>query len=92
VSVSLGAVLVWEFIVPLLPFKLAAYTLAVNTRVLWMHLAQGGTRARWFRNVFGFDLPTYGEASMFVAVAIGLFLTLSMVAVMNRSIEGRDTA
>ncbi len=92
VSLSIGAVLLWEFIVPILPFKLVAYTVTVNSRVLWMHLAQEGERARWFRNIVGFDLPTYGGAATFVSVVIAVFLTLAMVAAMNRSHAGRENS
>ena len=41
--------------------------------------------------VAGYTLPTYAEAAMFLSVCAALFLTLSMVAVMNRSIAGRES-
>ncbi len=89
-AVSIGTVLVWEFIMPALPTKFMNYTVVMNTRILWLHLTQQGERGRWFRGVVGFDVPTYAEASMFLSVAAALFLTLGMVAAMNRSLAGRE--
>lgn len=92
VAVSVASVLVWEFLVTAMPIKLAAFTVTLNLRVLWLHLALNGQRGSHFRSAAGYDLPTYVDASMFVSVTAALFLTLSMIAVMNRSIAGREAA
>jgi len=90
VAASIASVVVWEWIVPMIPNRLGAFTVIVNLRVIWLHLVQSGDPGRWFRAQVGYDLPTYGDASMFLSVALALFLALGMVAAMNRSIAGRE--
>lgn len=92
IAVSVASVLLWEFLVAALPIKFAAFTVTMNLRVLWLHFVLQGQRSVWFRNVVGYDLPSYGETSMFLSVTLALFLTLGMAAAMNRSIVARESA
>ncbi|MBI2931792.1 MAG: hypothetical protein HYY16_09085 [Planctomycetes bacterium] len=91
-AISVGTMLVWEFLLPMIPTKFATLTVTLNTRVLWLYLAQQGERGRWFRHLTGVDLPNYGQASMFLSVVVALFLTLAMITAMNRSVIGREAA
>jgi hypothetical protein len=80
----------WEFMVTYFPIKFAGWTLTNNLRVLMLHLVFDGRRPPWYKYIRNYEPPTYGQASMFLSVAVGVFLVAAMVASMNRSVEGKE--
>lgn len=91
-AVGIITTILWEFVVTFtMPMKFAAYTLTNNLYGLALSLALDGDQGRWFRyRRAAYEMPTYESASLFVSVALGLFLVASMIALMNRSIEGKE--
>jgi hypothetical protein len=70
--------------------RFASYTVTNNLRALMLALVFDNDPGPWFRYVKNFDLPLYGEASMFLSIVAAVFLTTAMIAAMNRSIEGKE--
>lgn len=89
-AVAVTATFFWELVVPWLPVRFAAYTVTTNLRALARSLAFGGSWPSWDRYPKPYDLPDYGQASMFLSVLGGLLLSAAMVAAMNRSVEGKE--
>lgn len=91
-AVGLVSTILWEMVVTfLLPMRFAAYTLTNNLYGLALALALGGEQGRWFRHRRGaYEIPSYDEASIFVSLVLGFFLVAAMVAVMNRSVLGKE--
>jgi ABC-type transport system involved in multi-copper enzyme maturation permease subunit len=87
---SLAPTLFWELMVTGWPIKFAAWTVTNNLRGLLLELLFDGRPGPLFKYVRNFQLPGYGEASMYLSVLAGLFLVAAMVAAMNRSIEGKE--
>jgi hypothetical protein len=86
-----GAIL-WEIVVTFaIPMKFAAYTLTNNLYGLALSLALEGHQGRWFRYRRGYyEIPSYADAALFVSLWLGIFLAAAMVALMNRSIGGKE--
>ncbi len=80
----------WEILMTSWPIKFAEFTLTNNMRGMLLPMVFNGTRTSLYRYVRNFHLPDYGEASMFLSLLAGFFLVTSMVAAMNRSIEGKE--
>lgn len=92
VAVGISATILWEIVVTFfMPMKFAAYTLTNNLYGLALSVAMDGQQGRWFRYRRGsYEIPSYQEASLYVSVFLATFLVAAMIAVMNRSIEGRE--
>lgn len=88
--VSLIATFLWEIALTPIPVPIAAYTVTNNIRALMLPLVFDGDPGRWYRRVRNYELPTYGEAAMYLSILAGLFLVAAMVASMNRSVEGKE--
>jgi len=80
----------WEILMTSWPIKFAEFTLTNNMRGMLLPMIFNGTRTPLYKYVRNFHLPDYGEASMFLSILAGIFLVTSMVAAMNRSIEGKE--
>jgi len=72
------------------PIKFAEFTLTNNLRGMLLPMVFDGRPGPLYKYVRNFHLPTYGEASMFLSILMGLFLVTAMIAAMNRSIEGKE--
>jgi hypothetical protein len=81
----------WELMVTWFPIRFAPYTVTNNLRALLLSQLFEGRRVQpYFSYVRNFQLPDYGEASMFLSLLAGFFLCTAMVAAMNRSVEGKE--
>jgi ABC-type maltose transport system permease subunit len=89
-AVGVIAVLLWELMATMMPVKFAAYTVTNNLRVLWLYLYRDGVRDPFFNYVHNWELPTYGQASRFLAVLAALLLAAAMAALSRRGLEGRE--
>ncbi len=89
-AVAAIATFFWEFLTTLIPARFAAWTVTNNLRALMADLVFDGARPHWYAYVRNYDLPTYGEAALFLSVVVAAFLVAAMVAVMNRSVEGKE--
>lgn len=92
-AVGMIVAVLWEFVVTFtMPMKFAVYTLTNNLYGLALSLALHGDQGRWFRHRrAAYEIPTYESASLFVSVVIAGFLVAAMIALMNRSIEGKES-
>ncbi len=91
-AVGISATMLWEIVVTFfMPMRFAAYTLTNNLYGLALSLAMDGHPGRWFRYRRGsYEIPSYSEASLYVSLFLGFFLAAAMIAIMNRSIEGKE--
>lgn len=79
-----------EFLVTHWPIRLAAWTVTNNLRALLLDLLFEGHRGPLYRYVKNFRLPEYRDAALFLASMAGIFLATTMIAAMNRPIDGRE--
>ena len=80
---------IWEAMVIRMPIRFAAFTVTNNVRALIVSLGLEGERGEHFGYAVGYDFPTYGQAALFLSIAVAAALTLGMVAAMNRSLVSR---
>lgn len=92
IAVSVVITFLWEILFTFMPAKIAAYTVTNNLRALILHLILGGEPHKAYRYARNFDFPDYSQAAMFLSVLIAFFTIASLVAVMNRSLVGREAA
>ena len=89
--ISIIVTFIWEFLITtFIPVKFAAWTVTNNLRTLMLPLIFEGKPWRRYRYVRNYELPSYGQAAMYLSVLAGFFLVTAMVASMNRSVAGKE--
>lgn len=91
VAWSIGAVILWEFVLTHMPVKIAVFTVTNNLRALVIHgilEGKGTYLIKYARNHYAF--PDYTQAALTLSIVVAVWLAAAMVAVMNRNIEGRQ--
>ena len=89
-AVAVTATFLWELLMSIMPVAFAAFTVTNNIRALMLNLVFEGDPGRYFHYIKNFELPDYGQATMFLSPLAAAFMATAMIAAMNRSIEGRE--
>lgn len=90
VAFSIGAAILWEGMLTVMPVKLAAYTTTNNLRALARHAILEGREGRLFQYVQNYNFPTYARASLTLSTLLGVWLLALAIVVMNRDAAGRE--